>query len=207
MEQRIGANQLGSRGGIAVLLAHRIVPGADPGRFMVTVVLGMAGAFMGGSVLGVLAGSGRGTRAGWSWNAGSSSGQTVRPPLMGLANGRGVPPVFGFEEEAGLFARLSRRGGRSVLRIGIDEIVSLLCVPLGGVDLVVLDPVSDAEADMPDGSASLTRQRFLYVRLDRGTRASQGKVLLVWPPATRRGETREAASRCADVRRGSMKSA
>ena len=129
------------------------------------------------------------------------------PLIVGLADGRGVLPVFGFEEEAGLFARLSRRGGRSVLRIGIDEIVSLLCVPLGGVDLVVFDPVSDAEADMPDGSASLTRQRFLYVRLDRGTRASQGKVLRVWPPATRRGETREAASRCADVRRGSMKSA
>jgi hypothetical protein len=108
-------------------------------------------------------------------------GQTVRPPLMGLANGRGVPPVFGFEEEAGLFARLSRRGGRSVLRIGIDELVSLLCGPLGGVDLVALDPVSDAEADVLDGSASLTRQRFLDFCSDRGAREGQGKALRVWP--------------------------
>lgn len=124
---------------------------------------------------------------------------------MGLANGRGVLPVFGFEEETGLFTRLSRRGGRSVLRIGLDEIVSLLCAPLGGVDLVALDPVSAAEADVPDGSASLTRQQFLSFRLDRGTRAGQGKVLRVSPLATRRGETREAAGRCVNVRRGSMK--
>lgn len=41
-----------------MLLAHRIVPGADPGRFVVTAVLGMTGAFMGGFVLGVLVGSG-----------------------------------------------------------------------------------------------------------------------------------------------------
>jgi hypothetical protein len=94
---------------------------------------------------------------------------------MGLANGRRVLPVFGFEEEAGLFARLSRRGGRSVLRIGIDELFSLLCAPLGGVDLVALDPVSDAEADVPDGSASLTRQRSLSFRLDRGTRRVREK--------------------------------
>ena len=186
-----------------MLLAHRIVPGADPGRFMVTVVLGMAGAFMGGSVLGVLAGSGRGTRAGWSWNAGSSSGQTVRPPLMGLANGRGVPPVFGFEEEAGLFARLSRRGGRSVLRIGIDELISLPCGPLGDVDLVAHDPLSDVEANALDGSAGLTRQRFLDFLL--GPRNSGGSGKSLAGLALGDPERRDPGSRWSSCRRAARR--
>jgi hypothetical protein len=99
------------------------------------------------------------------------------PLIVGLADGRGVLPVFGFEEEAGLFARLSRRGGRSVLRIGIDELVSLLCGPLGGVDLVALDPLSDAEADALDGSAGLTRQRFLDFLLGPRNSGGSGKSL------------------------------
>jgi uncharacterized membrane protein YeaQ/YmgE (transglycosylase-associated protein family) len=45
-------------GVIAGLLARRIVPGPDPGRFIVTVLLGMAGASVGGFVVGVLGGSG-----------------------------------------------------------------------------------------------------------------------------------------------------
>jgi len=45
-------------GAIAGLLARRIVPGPDPGRFIVTVILGMAGASVGGFVVGVLGGSG-----------------------------------------------------------------------------------------------------------------------------------------------------
>jgi uncharacterized membrane protein YeaQ/YmgE (transglycosylase-associated protein family) len=45
-------------GAIAGLLARRIVPGPDPGRFVVTVILGMAGASVGGFVVGVLGGSG-----------------------------------------------------------------------------------------------------------------------------------------------------
>ena len=40
------------------MLAKRIVPGPDPGRFIVTVLLGMAGASVGGFVVGVLGGSG-----------------------------------------------------------------------------------------------------------------------------------------------------
>src|SRR5215217_6977382 len=35
-------------GAIAGILARRIVPGSDPGRFIVTVILGMAGASLGG---------------------------------------------------------------------------------------------------------------------------------------------------------------
>ena len=45
-------------GAIAGLLAKRIVPGPDPGRFIVTVLLGMAGASVGGFLVGVLGGSG-----------------------------------------------------------------------------------------------------------------------------------------------------
>ena len=45
-------------GAIAGLLARRTVPGPDPGRFIVAVLLGMAGASVGGFVVGVLGGSG-----------------------------------------------------------------------------------------------------------------------------------------------------
>ena len=41
-------------GAIAGLLARRIVLGADPGRFVVPVILGMAGACVGGFVVGIL---------------------------------------------------------------------------------------------------------------------------------------------------------
>jgi len=43
---------------LAGLLHGRIAPGPDPGRFAVTVILGMAGASVGGFVVGVLGGSG-----------------------------------------------------------------------------------------------------------------------------------------------------
>ncbi len=45
-------------GAIAGMLAKRIFPGPDPGRFIVTVLLGIAGACAGGFVVGVLGGSG-----------------------------------------------------------------------------------------------------------------------------------------------------
>ncbi len=41
-------------GAIAGLLAKRIVPGPDPGRSIITMNLGMAGASLGGFVFGVL---------------------------------------------------------------------------------------------------------------------------------------------------------
>ena len=45
-------------GAIIGLVARRIVPGADPGRFIVTILLGMAGASSGGFVVGILGGPG-----------------------------------------------------------------------------------------------------------------------------------------------------
>jgi uncharacterized membrane protein YeaQ/YmgE (transglycosylase-associated protein family) len=43
-------------GAIAGLVARGIVPGPDPGRSIITVVLGMAGASLGGFGFGVLSG-------------------------------------------------------------------------------------------------------------------------------------------------------
>ena len=45
-------------GAIVGLLAKRLVPGPDPGRSMITVLLGMAGASVGGLLVGILGGSG-----------------------------------------------------------------------------------------------------------------------------------------------------
>jgi uncharacterized membrane protein YeaQ/YmgE (transglycosylase-associated protein family) len=43
-------------GAIAGLVARRIVPGPDPGRSNITIILGMAGASLGGFVFGALGG-------------------------------------------------------------------------------------------------------------------------------------------------------
>ena len=43
-------------GAIAGVVARRIVPGPDPGRSIITIILGMAGASLGGFVFGVLGG-------------------------------------------------------------------------------------------------------------------------------------------------------
>ena len=41
-------------GAFAGLVARRIVPGSDPSRSIITIILGMAGASLGGFVFGVL---------------------------------------------------------------------------------------------------------------------------------------------------------
>jgi uncharacterized membrane protein YeaQ/YmgE (transglycosylase-associated protein family) len=53
-------------GAIAGVVARRIVPGPDPGRSVVTVVLGMAGASLGGFLVGVVGGSGTTSFDVWS---------------------------------------------------------------------------------------------------------------------------------------------
>jgi uncharacterized membrane protein YeaQ/YmgE (transglycosylase-associated protein family) len=53
-------------GAIAGVVARRIVPGPDPGRFIVTVILGMAGASLGGFVMSLLGGSGTTSFDVWS---------------------------------------------------------------------------------------------------------------------------------------------
>jgi uncharacterized membrane protein YeaQ/YmgE (transglycosylase-associated protein family) len=54
-------------GAIAGALARRIVPGSDPGRFFVTVILGMAGGSLGGFLVGVIGGSGMTSFDVWSF--------------------------------------------------------------------------------------------------------------------------------------------
>ena len=44
-------------GAFTGLVARRIVPGPDPGRSIITIILGIAGASLGGFVFGVLGGS------------------------------------------------------------------------------------------------------------------------------------------------------
>lgn len=43
---------------IAGLLAKRVIPGPDPGGIVVTALIGMAGASVGGFIVGILGGSG-----------------------------------------------------------------------------------------------------------------------------------------------------
>ena len=43
-------------GAFAGLVARRIVPGPDPGRSIIAIILGMAGASLGGFIFGVLGG-------------------------------------------------------------------------------------------------------------------------------------------------------
>jgi uncharacterized membrane protein YeaQ/YmgE (transglycosylase-associated protein family) len=53
-------------GAVAGLAVRKIVSGPDPGRLVVTVILGMAGASSGGFVVGVIGGSGAAVISGWS---------------------------------------------------------------------------------------------------------------------------------------------
>jgi uncharacterized membrane protein YeaQ/YmgE (transglycosylase-associated protein family) len=53
-------------GAIAGVVARRIVPGPDPGRSIITIILGMAGASLGGFVFGVLSGGEATSFEAWS---------------------------------------------------------------------------------------------------------------------------------------------
>ncbi len=86
---------------------------------------------------------------------------------MRLADGRSVLPVFSFEEEAALFLRLGVQGSWQIRRSEAGELVSLLYSLCREVELVVLDPVSDAEADAVNRFVSLGRKRFVDVLLRR----------------------------------------
>lgn len=82
-----------------------------------------------------------------------------------LADGRRVLPVFSFEEEAAIYLRCGIRGSWGVRRTEAGELVSLLCGPCRGVELVALDPISDIESDLVNGFVYLGRKRFVDVLL------------------------------------------
>lgn len=67
-------------GTIVGLVAKELVPGPDLGRYIVTIVLGMATASLDGSVYGVLAGSGAAVFDAWSVSV-ATSGAVL---LLGL---------------------------------------------------------------------------------------------------------------------------
>jgi hypothetical protein len=85
-----------------------------------------------------------------------------------LADGRGVLPVFSFEEEANLYVRLGIRDSWRGRRTEAGELVSLLYCLCNKVELVALDPISEAETEVVDRLVSLERERFVDVLLRRG---------------------------------------
>ena len=85
--------------------------------------------------------------------------------ITSLADGRRVMPVFSFEEEAALFLCLGVEGSWQVRQTGAGELVSLLYGPYREVELVALDPMSEAEPDVMNRLVSLKRGRFVDVLL------------------------------------------
>ncbi len=71
------------------LVARGTVPGPDPGRLFVSVILGMAGASSGGFVAGVIGGSGAAGFSVWSLLA-ATFGAVLSLCLYGLIGSRTV---------------------------------------------------------------------------------------------------------------------
>lgn len=78
-----------------------------------------------------------------------------------LADDRKVLPVFSFEEEAVLYARLGTRIGWRARSTSAGELLSILYGPCREVELVALDPWPDSESDVASGLISLGRKRFV----------------------------------------------
>jgi hypothetical protein len=84
-----------------------------------------------------------------------------------LTDGRKVLPVFTFEEEADLYLRRGIPGSWQVRRTEAGELLSLLYCLYNKVELVALDPASEAETEVMDRLVSLERERFVDVFLRR----------------------------------------
>ena len=74
-------------GAVVGLVARGTVPGPDPGRLFVSVILGMAGASSGGFVVGVIGGSGSAGFSVWSVLA-ATLGAVLTLRLYGLIASR-----------------------------------------------------------------------------------------------------------------------
>ena len=84
-----------------------------------------------------------------------------------LTDGRKVLPVFTFEEEADIYLRRGIPGSWQVRRTEAGELLSLLYCLCNKVELVALDPASEAETEVMDRLVSLERERFVDVFLRR----------------------------------------
>ena len=78
-----------------------------------------------------------------------------------LSDGRRVLPVFSFEEEALLYARLGARVGSRARRTSTGELLSMLYGPCRGVELVALDPLPNPDSEELNGLVNLSRDRFV----------------------------------------------
>ena len=85
-----------------------------------------------------------------------------------LTDARKVLPVFTFEE-ADLYLRRGIPGSWQVRRTEAGELLSLLYCLCNKVELVALDPASEAETEVMDRLVSLERERFMDVLLRRET--------------------------------------
>ncbi len=110
-----------------------------------------------------------------------------------LADGRRVLPVFSFEEEANLYLRLGITGSWRVRQTEVGELLSLLYCLLNNVELVALDPISDAETDVMDHLVSLERERFMDVLL-RSSATVKGLAGALHTPTPVLAGRRSAAS-------------
>ncbi len=97
------------------------------------------------------------------WLVARERGGRVEVLVAHLASGPTVLPVFGFEEEAGLFVLLGAVGrGWGVWEAEAGTLVSMLRGPLKEVERVSLDLMPRViGAGPPDRLASLGRERFL----------------------------------------------
>lgn len=94
-------------------------------------------------------------------------GSRVNALTTVLADGRITLPVFSFEAEAELFLHLIVQESCQIRPAWPGELVSLLYSSCRKVELVALDPVSDAEADVLNECVRFERRRFVDVLLRR----------------------------------------
>jgi hypothetical protein len=86
----------------------------------------------------------------------------LEPLTTELTDGRRALSIFSFEEEAKLSLRLDPCGGWRVRATGIGALASVLSDPCREVELVVLDPLPQRQAEALNSLLCMDRERFVY---------------------------------------------